>query len=97
MRNSNQTITKASNQIANNQIKSIAKFIKNSSNGEFMLDSRAELLLNYICEICGSGYKIVTIKQMLSVFPEWYMVEQEELSHIIKTLVNTVHIVIFVK
>lgn len=32
MRNSNQTITKASSQIANNQIKSIAKFIKNSSN-----------------------------------------------------------------
>ena len=25
---------------------------------------------------------------MLSVFPEWYKVNQEELSHIIKTLVN---------
>ena len=58
-----------------------------------MLDSKAELLLNDICEVCGSGYKIVTIKQMLCVFPDCYKITQEELSHIIKTLVNGEYIV----
>lgn len=53
-----------------------------------MLDNRAELLLNYLCKNCGNGYKIVTIKEMLSVFPQHFSVSEQDLKHIIKTLVN---------
>ena len=53
-----------------------------------MLNFKAELLLDYICSYCDNGYKIVTVKEMLGVFPNYLKVDQEELNILIKTLVN---------